>query len=192
MEFETSFGRPSQLPVSDLMEIAFAGRSNVGKSSCINKLFNRKALARVSSMPGKTTTINFFRVENVRFADLPGYGYAKVSKSEKQRWKGLMEVYFTSERRLELVFLLLDMRHPPTQDDLVMLNFLVETETPLVVILTKLDKLTKTQREQRLRELQTEIPYAEDITMIPFSAKTGEGADRILEIITDIAADERE
>lgn len=172
------------------MEIAFSGRSNVGKSSVINKLFHRKSLARVSSMPGKTTTINFFQVENVRFADLPGYGYAKVSKSEKMRWKKLMEAYFTSGRRLALVFLLLDVRHPPTEDDLVMLHFLVESETPFVIILTKMDKLNQTERKRRLEELGGEIPYAEEITIIPFSAKSGEGVEDIREIISDIASDD--
>lgn len=101
--FETSFGKASQLTKSDLVEIAFAGRSNVGKSSLINKIFNRKALARVSAVPGKTATINFFKLENVRFADLPGYGYAKVSHGEKQRWSDLIETYFNSDRRIGLV-----------------------------------------------------------------------------------------
>ena len=102
--FETSFGKASQLIASDLVEIAFAGRSNVGKSSLINKIFNRRALARVSAVPGKTATINFFKLENVRFADLPGYGYAKVSQGEKERWSDLIEAYFNSDRQIGLVF----------------------------------------------------------------------------------------
>lgn len=110
--FETSFGKASQLTKSDLVEIAFAGRSNVGKSSLINKIFNRKALARVSAVPGKTATINFFKLENVRFADLPGYGYAKVSHGEKQRWSDLIETYFNSDRRIGLVFQLVDSVSP--------------------------------------------------------------------------------
>ena len=147
--FETSYGKASQLGASDLVEIAFAGRSNVGKSSLINKIFNRKSLARVSAVPGKTATINFFRLENVRFADLPGYGYAKVSQSEKQRWSDLIETYFNSDRRIGLVFQLIDMRHPPTRDDLMMVDFLIECELPFVVVLTKKDKLSKKQQEER-------------------------------------------
>jgi GTP-binding protein len=173
-----------------MMEIAFAGRSNVGKSSMINKLFNRKQLARVSSMPGKTVTVNFFRLENVRFADLPGYGYAKVSQSEKKRWAGLMEHYFQSERDIALVFLLIDMRHPPTKDDLVMLNFLVEAELPFVVALTKCDKLSAKQRGERLEALKQELPFADEITAIPFSSETGEGVEEIKRIIEELASED--
>lgn len=186
--FESSYGRLEQLPESDLIEIAFSGRSNVGKSSMINKIFNRKQLARVSATPGKTATINFFKLENVRFADLPGYGYAKVSKAEKQRWAKLIEGYFASGRNLQLVFQLIDMRHPPTADDLMMLNHLIEYEFPFVVILTKHDKLSKKQRQERLDTLQTELPYAEQITVIPFSSETGEGVESVCEIIEEIAA----
>lgn len=168
-------GRFDQLPPSDVAEIAFAGRSNVGKSSMINKIFNRKQLARVSAMPGKTVTINFFRLENVRFADLPGYGYAKVAKSEKQRWAQLIEGYFNDGRNIQLVFQLVDMRHPPTADDLQMIDYLIEHEFPFVVVLTKRDKLSKKQQADRLAALQQEIPYADQITMIPFSAETGKG-----------------
>jgi GTP-binding protein len=188
--FESSYGNLRQMPTSDLLEIAFAGRSNVGKSSMINKIFNRKQLARVSSMPGKTVTINFFRLENVRFADLPGYGYAKVSKSEKQRWARLMEGYFQSERNIGLVFQLIDMRHPPTKDDLVMLDFLIEYEYPFVVVLTKCDKLSRRQRGERLAAFRQEIPYADQIRMIPFSAETGEGAEEIWEIIEEVAEED--
>lgn len=186
--FESSYGLLSQMPESREMEIVFSGRSNVGKSSMINKLFNRKSLARVSSMPGKTVTINFFKLENIRFADLPGYGYAKVSKSEKQRWAKLMEGYFASGRNIGLVFLLVDMRHPPTKDDRVMLDFLIDSEMPFVVILTKADKLSSRQREERLSALQSEIPYADQITMIPFSSENGEGVSSVREIIEELAA----
>ena len=123
------------------MEIAFAGRSNVGKSTLINKIFNRKNLARVSSVPGKTATINFYGLENVFFVDLPGYGYAKVAKSEKRRWSELIEGYLNSGRDLRLVFLLIDMRHAPSADDLHMINYLIDAELPFVIILTKADKL---------------------------------------------------
>lgn len=188
VEFETSYGRLDQMPASTLTEIAFAGRSNVGKSSMINRLFNRKHLARVSAMPGKTVTINFFRLENIRFADLPGYGYAKVSKSEKLRWASLMEGYFTSDRNIGLVFQLVDMRHPPTRDDLTMINFLIDSETPFVIILTKQDKLSVKQQTERLAALQTEIPCADQIMMIPFSAETGVGVQEVKAIVEEIAA----
>lgn len=186
VQFETSFGISSQLPPSDLPEIAFAGRSNVGKSSMINKLFNRKQLARVSSVPGKTSTINFFRADGLRFADLPGYGYAKVSKSEKKRWGELIEGYFALERNLQLVFLLLDMRHPPTADDLTMVNFLIDHELPFAVILTKKDKLSQKQHKERLSLLKTELPYADQITAIPFSSQTGEGVDEVKAVIAEV------
>lgn len=192
IEFESSYGRLDQLPESDMIEIAFSGRSNVGKSSMINKMFNRKKLARVSSEPGKTATINFYRLENVRFADMPGYGYAKVSKAEKQRWSKLMEGYFSSGRDIRLVFQLVDMRHSPTADDLVMINYLIENEFPFVVALTKADKLSKKQREDRLAALQSEMPHAGQITMIPFSAETGEGVDEVREIIEQIAGEDTE
>ena len=139
--FETSFGRPDQLKNSDLPEIAFSGRSNVGKSSLLNKLMGRKALARVSSMPGKTVTINFFKLGNCRLVDLPGYGYAKVSHDEKIRWANLMETYFSSQRDIRLVVQLIDMRHSPSQQDLDMISYLNETKIPFVVALTKSDKL---------------------------------------------------
>lgn len=185
VEFESSYGQPNQLPVSDFPEIAFAGRSNVGKSSMINKIFNRKALARVSSVPGKTTTINFFRLEDVRFADLPGYGFARRSKAEKQRWGVLMEHYFSSGRDLQLVFQLLDMRHPPSRDDLTMINFLIDSETPFVLVLTKADKLSKKQQAERLEAFPEELP-CEGVTMIPFSSQTGLGVETIHAIIEEI------
>ena len=188
--FETSFGKASQLTQSDLVEIAFAGRSNVGKSSLINKIFNRRALARVSAVPGKTATINFFRLENVRFADLPGYGYAKVSHGEKERWGDLIETYFNSERRIGLVFQLIDMRHEPTKDDLMMVDFLIENEFPFVVVLTKKDKLSKKQQEERLRALQTELPCADQIHMVPFSAMNGDGVEELRAIIDEISQED--
>lgn len=186
VEFETSFGRPDQLPESSMPEIVFSGRSNVGKSSLINRIFNRKGLAKVSSTPGKTATINFFRLEELRFVDLPGYGYAKVSHKEKLRWADLMETYFNMDRDIVLVFQLIDMRHPPSKDDLGMLHFLIETELPFVVILTKEDKLRPQEKELRLELLQEEIPYADQITMIPYSSITGEGVAEIHEIIQDL------
>ncbi len=189
-EFFKSYGEFKQLPQSDRIEIAFAGRSNVGKSSLINKIFNRKNLARVSSVPGKTATINFYSLENIYIVDLPGYGYAKVAKSEKQRWAGLIDGYFNAERKLELTFLLIDMRHTPSKDDLMMLDFLIETEQPFVVVLTKSDKLSKKQQSERMEGFMKEIPYADEITFIPFSSQTGEGVEDVRGIIEEISSDD--
>ena len=191
-EFGASYGKFSQIPPPERIEIAFAGRSNVGKSTLINKLFNRKSLARVSSVPGKTATINFYGMENIYFVDLPGYGYAKVSKSEKERWSGLIEGYLNSDRDLRLVFLLVDMRHAPSADDLDMINYLIDTELPFVIVLTKADKLKKTEREKRMAAFRTEIPCFDDIHVIPFSSQTFEGVEELRQIIDDIAADDEE
>ncbi len=189
-EFKTSYGSFKQIPKSEQLEFAFSGRSNVGKSSLINKILNRKSLARVSSMPGKTITINFYSVEDIYIVDLPGYGYAKVSKSEKERWAGLIEGYLNDDRNLALVFQLVDFRHKPTADDLMMIDFLIESEIPFVIVLTKADKLKKSERERRRAALLTEIPYADQITMIEFSAETGEGVEQIREIIDSVAKGE--
>ncbi len=189
-EFYTSYGNFKQIPPSERTEIAFSGRSNVGKSSLINKIFNRKSLARVSAVPGKTATINFYSLEDLYFVDLPGYGYAKVAKSDKERWGSLIEGYLHDDRQLALVFQLIDFRHPPTADDIMMVNFLIDSEIPFVVILTKADKLSKRQREERRAALMTELPCAEDITIVEFSAQTGEGRDEIRSIIEEIAESE--
>lgn len=181
--FEAAYGTFAQLPMSDLPEIAFSGRSNVGKSSLLNRLFNRKSLARVSSVPGKTVTINFYSVGDVRFVDLPGYGYAKVPKSEKKRWAEMMEGYFNSDRNLKLVVQLIDMRHPPTKDDLQMLDFLRENKIPFVVALTKSDKLNKTEYAERLSAVQNELDFVKQECVIPFSAATGAGSETLLQAI---------
>ncbi len=191
-EFTASYGTFSQIPECNRIEIAFAGRSNVGKSTLINKIFNRKNLARVSSVPGKTATINFYGLENVYFVDLPGYGYAKVAKSEKHRWAELIEGYLNSDRDLRLVFLLIDMRHAPSADDVHMINYLVEAELPFVIILTKADKLKKMKRLERMEAFKSEIPYFEDIHIIPFSSQTFEGVEEVRNIIEDIANEELE
>ncbi len=190
VQFEASYGLFSQIPPCTMPEFAFSGRSNVGKSSLINKLFNRKQLARVSAMPGKTTTINFFRLENIRFADLPGYGYAKVSKKEKDRWSGLIGDYLASDRDIALVFQLIDMRHPPTKDDLTMIDYLIECEMPFAIVLTKMDKLSKRERQERLDAFMTEIPYADQITILPVSSETGEGMEEVRQIIEELAVRE--
>jgi len=192
VEFERSFGLSAQLPSCDSWEIVFCGRSNAGKSSLLNKIFNRKSLARVSSMPGKTATINFYKCEKIRLVDLPGYGYAKVAKGERRRWDELIGGYFGQSRDIALVFLLVDIRHKPSADDLTMANYLIDSEIPFIVVLTKADKLSKKQREERLSAFLTELPCGEDITMIPCSSETGEGVEDICEIISDIAADTEE
>ncbi|MBR6735693.1 MAG: YihA family ribosome biogenesis GTP-binding protein [Oscillospiraceae bacterium] len=188
--FERAYGLSAQLTKSDLPEFVFCGRSNVGKSSLINKLFNRKALARVSGVPGKTATINFYRAGDVRFADLPGYGYAKVAKGEKRRWDELIGGYFDQDRDIALVFLLVDMRHAPSADDITMANFLIEAEIPFVVILTKSDKLSRPQREKRLEGFRQELPCGEDLTLLPFSSENGDGVDELRAIIEDVLSDE--
>ena len=179
IKFETSYGVSAQLPPSAPAEIAFAGRSNVGKSSLINKLFNRKNLARVSSVPGKTVTINFFDCDGIKIVDLPGYGYAKVSHSEKKRWAELMESYFQSGRNIKLVFQLVDMRHTPSDQDFDMMRFLQFNKSPFVVVMTKCDKLNKTETAKRLEEIRTELAEFGDIKAIPFSATKGTGAEEI-------------
>lgn len=191
-EYVASYGKFSQIPAPERMEIAFAGHSNVGKSTLINKLFNRKNLARVSSVPGKTATINFYGLENIYFVDLPGYGYAKVAKSEKERWAGLIEGYLSSERDIRLVFMLVDMRHAPTKDDVHMINYLIDTEMPFVLVLTKADKLNKTERAKRMEAFTSEIPCFEDMHVIPFSSQTFEGVEELRQIVEDIADDTEE
>lgn len=187
-EFVTSYGKFSQIPKSDRLEFAFSGRSNVGKSSLINKLLNRKNLARVSGVPGKTVTINFFSLENIYIVDLPGYGYASVSKSEKAKWGDLIGGYLgDGDRELALVFQLIDMRHPPSKDDLQMIDYLIDCEIPFVIIFTKADKLKPMARKARMEAFRTEIPCFEDITCVPFSTVTGEGVEEIRAIIEDIS-----
>lgn len=185
--FEAAFGTLKQIPQSDLPEIVFAGRSNVGKSSMLNRLFNRKNLARVSSVPGKTITINFFRVEDVRIVDLPGYGYAKVAKGEKRRWAEMMEGYFQSPRNIKLVVQLVDMRHKPSEDDYVMMRFLQDAGLPFIVAATKSDKLNKTQYNERKNALKEELAeFGDNLTILPFSSEKGEGTEELKKIIESV------
>jgi len=188
--YEASYGTASQLPPSTMPEIVFSGRSNVGKSSMINKIFNRKSLARVSSVPGKTKTVNFFRIDGLRFCDLPGYGYAKTSKDELARLRSILDAYYTSGREILLVFQLLDMRHPASKDDLNMINSYIDGGIPFVIVLTKADKLSKAQRKLRMDEFFLQIPFSDQITFIPFSSHTGEGVGTVKEIIEDFADSE--
>ena len=183
VKYEASYGTAQQLPASEHIEIAFAGRSNVGKSSMLNKILNRKNLARVSSVPGKTVTVNFFDCDGIKLVDLPGYGYAKVNFNEKKRWADLMEGYFTSDRNIRLVVQLTDMRHPVTKDDLDMMRFMQSAGYDFIVVMTKSDKLNKTERTKRMEAIHTELAEFGDVKIIPFSASNGEGADEIRKAI---------
>lgn len=182
-EFEKSYGISSQLLPSDITEIAFAGRSNVGKSSLLNKLFNRKSLARVSSVPGKTITINFYDVDGYKFVDLPGYGYAKLSKSERDRFGELMEGYFQSGRNIKLVVQLVDMRHKPSQDDFGMIEFMKQMNIPFIVVCTKADKLKVKEFKKREQEIKEELSMVDSDLIIPFSSQNGLGLDKIKMLI---------
>lgn len=187
VKYEASYGTAQQLPASEHIEIAFAGRSNVGKSSMLNKILNRKNLARVSSVPGKTVTVNFFDCDGIKLVDLPGYGYAKVNFNEKKRWADLMEGYFTSGRNIRLVVQLTDMRHPVTKDDLDMMRFMQSAGYDFIVVMTKSDKLNKTERTKRMEAIRTELAEFGDVQIIPFSASNGEGADEIRKAIESAA-----
>lgn len=191
VEFEASYGTSRQLPASDLPEVAFAGKSNVGKSSLINKFFNRKNLARVSSMPGKTTTVNFFRVENTRIADLPGYGYAKRSGDEIRRWSDLMEGYFSMGRDLRLVIQLLDIRHEPTKDDETMLGFLADSGYDFICVLTKCDKLNKSERLARREAFAANPLLKKAKCVIEASAQTGEGIEELKKAVMEAVVSEQ-
>ena len=170
-------------PEAGLPEIAFAGRSNVGKSSLLNRLVHRKKFARVSNTPGRTREINFFKV-NDRFilVDLPGYGYARISKERRAEWKPLIESYLRSSRDLRGIVQLLDVRHEPTADDRRMLDFLGELGIPAVIVLTKIDKLAPPQRASRIAELASELSLDDD-QLIPFSAVTGDGRNDLAEAV---------
>ena len=183
VEFTYSAGLSSQLRPDDRPDVVFSGRSNVGKSSLINKLCNRKSLARVSSKPGKTATINFFDGGSFNLVDLPGYGYAKVSKSEKLRWAELVEGYFAAGRKIALVVQIIDMRHAPTADDLHMIDYLYDSRIPFIVVMTKADKLNKTEYAAQLDSLTQQLSHYEGAALYPFSALNGQGAGEIEEAI---------
>ena len=181
--FERSFGISSQLPPSTLPEVAFAGRSNVGKSSMLNALFGRKSLAKVSQKPGKTSTINFFATDTARFVDLPGYGYARVAKSEKGRWAELIEGYFNQDRNFALVVSLVDIRHEAQQLDLNMIGFLQEAGLPFAVVLTKADKLSKNQQNKQAALLRRQLALPDDVPMLVTSSEKKSGFDNLRKLI---------
>ena len=182
VEYVRSYGTAAQLEPGDLPEIVFSGRSNVGKSSLINKVFNRKNLARVSSVPGKTVTINFFRCDTVNFVDLPGYGYAKKSASEIKRWGDMIEAYFGQKREIALVFQLIDFRRKASGEDLQMLDFLTRKHIPFVIVFTKCDKLNKTETVKRMEQIGEELADY-DAEAILFSALSGQGVEEVREKI---------
>lgn len=181
--FEMSAGLCSQLPQATLPEAAFSGRSNVGKSSLINRLLRRKSLARTSATPGKTITVNFYRLDTLRLVDLPGYGYARVAGAERRRFSELVGGYFDADRDLRLVVQLVDLRHPATADDLQMIDFLEQRGIPFVIAATKADKLNKTERARRAAALHAQLAAHTAAECICFSAVTGEGAEVLLERI---------
>lgn len=183
VQFERSFGTSSQLPPSSLPEIAFAGRSNVGKSSLINKVFNRKGLAKVSQTPGKTATINFFATDDARFVDLPGYGYAKVAKSELHRWSELIEGYFNQDRDFALVVSLIDIRHPATALDVQMVGFLQTTGLPFIIVQTKADKLSKSQVSRSTAALRKQLELGPEVPVVAVSSEKGTGIDVLKRLI---------
>ena len=183
VKFKAAYGTSSQLPVSTLPEVSFAGRSNVGKSSLLNKLMYRKSLAKVSSTPGKTATINFYDVDGYDFVDLPGYGFAKVAKSEKHRWSELIEGYFNQERIFALVVSLIDIRHEASALDLNMIGFLRESGLPFMVVLTKADKLSKQQCMKQTAMLRKQLQLDKDIPMLAVSSESGTGINELRVII---------
>ena len=185
VEFLRSAVKESDFPRDGLPQVGFAGKSNVGKSSVINKLLNRKNFARVSAQPGKTIHINYFVIDKQMYlVDLPGYGYARVSKAEQQRWGELMETYF-AEGLLTLGIQIVDIRHKPTRDDVTMADWFRASGQPWVVIANKLDKIKKSQLEGNLAVIRQTLLLPEDVPVIPFSAEKGDGRDQVLALIFD-------
>lgn len=186
VEFLISAARPSDFPGNRLPEIAFAGKSNVGKSSVINRLLNRKNFARVGEKPGKTIHVNYFTIDKTcYFVDLPGYGFAKVSQAEKDRWGRLMEEYFAAGR-INLGILIVDCRHAPTNNDITMARWFLDSGCPFVVVANKLDKVKKSQIEGNLQVIREDLELPEECPVIPFSAEKGDGKDTLLQMIYSV------
>ena len=184
VEFIKSAAKPSDFIADGLPQIVFAGKSNVGKSSVINRLLNRKNFARVGNTPGKTVHVNYFLIDGaVYFTDLPGYGYANVPKSERDRWGKLMEQYFSFSERITLGVHIVDARHKPTQDDLTMSRWFTETGCPVAVVANKLDKVKKSELEGNLARIRETLVLPEGAAIVPFSAEKGDGRDALLAII---------
>ena len=183
-QFETSAVNKQGYPNSDMLEFAFAGRSNVGKSSMINKVLNRKSLARVSDTPGKTITINFYNIDKkIYLVDLPGYGYAKRSKEEVEKWGSMMEDYLATREQLVQTILLVDSRHTPTDQDIQMAEWIRHYHDRLVVIATKTDKLKKSEIDSRLDDIAETLELTEDDILIPFSTNNDEGKELVIDLL---------
>ena len=187
VEFLISAARPTDFPANRLPEIAFAGKSNVGKSSVINRILNRKNFARVGDKPGKTIHVNYFTVDKTcYFVDLPGYGYAKVSQAEKDRWSRLMEDYFAAGR-IDLGVLIVDARHAPTNNDITMARWFLDSQCPFVVVANKLDKLKKSEIELNLATIRQDLELPDNCLVLPFSAEKGTGREELVRLIMDAA-----
>ena len=193
VNLETVCGITSKLPDNELPEIAFAGKSNVGKSSLINALMNRKAYARISAKPGKTQTINFYNInEAVYLVDLPGYGYAKVSEQEKIQWGQLIERYLHGSKQLKAVFLLIDIRHDPSANDKMMYDWIVAQGYNPIIIATKLDKIKRSQIQKQIKAIKTGLEVEPETIIIPFSAETKQGRDEIWDLIEQMMDNQAE
>ena len=207
VNLETVCGITSKIPDNPFNEVAFAGKSNVGKSSMINALLNRKSLARTSAQPGKTQTINFYAVtgrretkkeaqgmvsadEKVYLVDLPGYGYAKVSQNEKQKWGKMIEDYLHKSKQLKLVFLLIDIRHAPSENDRIMYDWIRRNGYDPIIIATKLDKINRSQIQKQVRLIRTSLQAGADTQIVPYSAQTKQGREEIYEILDGVLAAE--
>ncbi len=187
LNLETVCGITSALPNNVLPEVAFAGKSNVGKSSLINALMNRKSYARTSQQPGKTQTINFYNINNCMYCvDLPGYGFAKVSKEVQEKWGKMIERYLHSSKVLKAVFLLIDIRHEPSSNDVNMYQWILKQGYQPVIIATKLDKIKRSQIQKNVKVIKEKLECVKDIVVIPFSAETKQGRDEIWELIEEI------
>ena len=193
VSLETVCGITSVLPENEHMEVAFAGKSNVGKSSLINALMNRKSLARTSAQPGKTQTINFYNInDELYFVDLPGYGYAKVSISEKEKWGKMIEKYLHKSKQLKLVFLLIDIRHEPGANDKQMYQWILNQGYEPVIIATKLDKINRSQVQKHIKMLKTGLKVVPGSLVIPFSSQTKQGREEIYELLDSYLLKSRE
>ncbi len=192
VSLETVCGITSKLPENLLPEIAFAGKSNVGKSSLINGLINRKSLARTSSEPGKTQTINFYNVENqLYFVDLPGYGYAKVSQETVAKWGNMIEKYLRTSKQLQAIFLLVDIRHEPSANDKLMYDFIVHSGYQPVIIATKLDKIKRSEFQKKMKDIRVGLNLPQGTPIFPFSAETKVGKEEIWEFIDNLLLGEQ-
>ncbi len=193
VSLETVCGITSTLPENTLPEFAFAGKSNVGKSSLINALINRKSLARTSSQPGKTQTINFYNVEDaLYFVDLPGYGYAKVSQAIKEKWGKMIERYLQKSKQLKLVFLLIDIRHEPSANDKNMYEWIEYNGFEPIIIATKLDKINRSQVQKQLKMIRTGLGLKKETILIPFSSETKQGKEEVWNIIDSYLTEEQD